>query len=419
MTLGICEVAVLGAGMVGVSVARALCERGVDTVLIDRKSAGQETSYGNAGVINLGSIVPTNNPGLIPALPFYITNRSPAFRYSPKYLGGNLGWFLSFLSHATQKSTARRAIALNSLIVRSTELHDQWLREENKESLLRRKGWLKLFRTVKAFRKAKLEFQILANNGVKFKELGTADLLLLEPVLKPIFEMGVLIPDTRCSVDPSAIVTTYFDKYIGIGGSFQKFEVQNYSRASNCWELIGTTGEVVRAKKVVVALGPWSTDFLMHLGIRLPLVYERGGHREFLTPPGTQQLTRAIHDVEGAYVASPLLGRLRVTCGVEINHRDSRNSPVQLDLAESACQDAMKLHPKRIGSDWFGSRPTLPDCLPALGPTSIPGIWLATGHQHIGFSTGPASGELLAQLITGERANDQTDAFDPRRFKHC
>jgi D-amino-acid dehydrogenase len=121
------DVVVLGAGIVGVSTAIAARERGLSVILVDRREVGSETSYGNAGVLSSGSILPLNKPSLWNALPSYITNRHAALRWDLAWTIRNLGWVARFLANATPSQTRPRATALHGLIGASLKLHRDWI----------------------------------------------------------------------------------------------------------------------------------------------------------------------------------------------------------------------------------------------------------------------------------------------------
>jgi D-amino-acid dehydrogenase len=110
------DVIVLGAGIVGVSAAYAARQRGLSVILIDRREPGSETSYGNAGVLSSGSILPLNKPSLWKALPTYLTNRNAALRWDPAWAFKNIDWVVRFLANATAAQTRPRATALHGLI---------------------------------------------------------------------------------------------------------------------------------------------------------------------------------------------------------------------------------------------------------------------------------------------------------------
>src|SRR5947209_19803309 len=106
------DVVVLGAGIVGVSAAYAVRQRGLSVVLVDRREPGSETSYGNAGIISSGSITPLNNPALWKALPKYLTNRHAALRWNPVWAVQNAGWVARFLVDSTAPRFSPLATAL-------------------------------------------------------------------------------------------------------------------------------------------------------------------------------------------------------------------------------------------------------------------------------------------------------------------
>ena len=103
------DVAVLGAGMVGVSAGLAARQRGLSVVIVDRREPGSETSYGNAGIISSGSILPLNTPSLLKNLPKYLTNAHPALRWNIAWALANAGWVMRFLAAATPSQTRPRA----------------------------------------------------------------------------------------------------------------------------------------------------------------------------------------------------------------------------------------------------------------------------------------------------------------------
>src|SRR5437763_12536456 len=110
------DVIVLGAGIVGVSAAYAVGQRGLSVILVDRREPGSETSYGNAGIISSGSISPLNNPSLWKALPKYLTNRHAALRWNPVWAIQNAGWVARFLADSAAPRFRPRAAALHGLI---------------------------------------------------------------------------------------------------------------------------------------------------------------------------------------------------------------------------------------------------------------------------------------------------------------
>jgi D-amino-acid dehydrogenase len=165
----------------------------------------------------------------------------------------------------------------------------------------------------------------------------------------------------------------------------------------------------------VVALGPWSKDLLQPLGYHVPMAFERGYHQEFKPNPA-RALRRPIHDADGGFVMTPMEQGIRVTSGVELTARDAPSSFAQLDAVVPLARGVVGFG-DAVGEPWRGARPTLPDSLPMIGPAPRhSGLWLAFGHQHIGFTTGPATGAAIAAMIGGKPPPFDAAPFSPGRY---
>jgi len=406
---------VIGAGIVGVCCALALQRRGWQVTLIDRREPGQETSDGNAGVIGTGSIFPINNPGLWHALPAMLKNTHPALRFDPAYVLASLPWFCRFLSHATPASTRRRAAALQTLIGAAAESHLPLLKEAGIMHRLRDNGWLKVFRNESSFLNTQRERDLLRDFGVQFEVLDAGAVQALEPNLNPIFCRALFYPQSYSVDNPGRVVTAYADLFAARGGRIIKQHVAAITARTQGYSLATDQG-VLDAHNVVVALGPWSGDLLKPLGYHFPLGFERGYNQHFLAEPGALP-SRPVHDADGAYVMTPTDQGLRVLSGVELKARDAPSTPRQLEQILPALHQAVRLAGPADAEVWRGARPSLPDELPVLGAAPRhPGLWLAFGHQHIGFSTGAISGKIMASLMSAEPLEFDLLPFQAQRF---
>jgi len=406
---------VLGAGMVGVSCALALQKRGYAVTLVDRREPGRETSYGNAGVISRSSIMPLNNPGLWANLPRYLGNRHAAVRYRLGHLAARPGWIISFLNEARPVRLAARVAALESLIAPALPLHKRLMTEAGIAWRLRDTGFLELWRSEKGRAAASARQAFLADHGVRTDALDRQGLSALEPSLNPIFSTALLHQDSA-SVDwPGAVVAAYAALFAARGGTVLCDEVSSVARVGERWRAAGRAAQH-EADILVVALGPWSADLLRPLGLKVPLGAERGYHRHY-KPVSGRFLDRPIYDVEASYMLAPMELGLRLTSGVELAHRDAPDDHAQIEQVLPRAREAFPLGEPIDDTTWRGSRPTLPDSLPMIGPAPRhPGLWLAFGNQHIGFSTGPVTGEILAALVNGEAPPADPHPFRPERY---
>jgi len=411
------HVVVLGAGMVGTACALALRLRGLSVTVLDPLGPGAATSHGNAGVLARSSLMPFNHPGLWRQLPGLLRGRNPGFRYHLPWLMGQWRWGLAFLRHARFAVFEETAAALDALIRRSATLHRHWMAQTGIAHRRRDDGWLFLYRSASAFASGAFGRETLARFGVATRVLDAAALHALEPHLKPMFPRALWVQDASAVDDPGEVVRRYAAWLQALGGAVRTAEATGLQRRSAGWTVHTRSGGALDADHVVVALGPWSRDFLRdQFGLQLPMAFERGQHRHFQPAAGTT-LNRPVYETAGGYVLAPMARGLRLTTGVELNAQHAPPPTAPLEAAERSAREAMPLGERTADPDWLGSRPTLPDCRPMIG--ECPGhaaLWLALGHQHIGFSTGPGTGELLAQLMLGEPPAIDPYPFRPQRF---
>jgi D-amino-acid dehydrogenase len=408
------DVAVLGAGIVGVSAGIAARQRGLSVVVIDRREPGSETSYGNAGIISSGSILPLNRPSLWSALPSYLGNSSAALRWDPIWVMRNLDWVARFLGNAAMPSRTRpRAAALHGLIGASLKLHRDWIVKAGAGNRIRETGWLKAWRN-EATESARQEQAFLAEFGIRSDLLDRQAISALEPNILPVYKTGLLHSQTASVDSPGAVTKAYARMLAGNGGEVRQSDIKSIEARDNGWRVVLGDGEI-SARHVVVALGPWSADILRPLGYRVPLAVERGYHQEFAPNPA-RSLQRPIHDADGGFLMTPMENGIRVTSGVELTDRDAPSSLAQLDMVVPLARGVVEFG-SAVAEPWRGARPTLPDSLPMIGKAPRhQGLWLAFGNQHIGFTTGPATGSAVAAMIAGETPSFDVAAFSPGRY---
>src|SRR6266567_4423065 len=287
------DVIVLGAGIVGVSVAIAARQRGLSVILVDRREPGSETSYGNAGILSSGSILPLNQPSLWNALPTYMSNRHAALRWDPAWAIRNVDWLVRFLANATPSRIKPRATALHGLIGASLKLHREWIVKADAAQRIRETGWLKAWRS-DAIAAAREEQAFLADYGIASQLLDRQAISGLEPDIVPVYKVGLLHTQTASVDSPGAVVKAYARMFAGAGGEIRQSDIRAIVPDGESWRVV-LADVGISARHIVVALGPWSADLLRPLGYRIPLAFERGYHREFKPNPA-RSLQRPIHD---------------------------------------------------------------------------------------------------------------------------
>ncbi|MEN9995723.1 MAG: D-amino acid dehydrogenase small subunit [Pseudomonadota bacterium] len=418
------QVTVLGAGMVGVSCALALQAKGWQVTLVDKRGPGEETSAGNAGVLSRSSLLPFNRPGLWQTLPRMLLKPGPSLQVRPSALA-HWRFMWRFLWHARRQSFAATTVALDGLIQLSAQTHKTWLAQTAQQHRLRENGWLWLFQNEAAWAGSVFSREVLQEFSVATAVLRGAEIQSLEPHLSSQFQHALWIQDAASVDNPAAVVKAYADQFLKLGGVFRHSDVRALQQQPQGWQWQDASGSPHWTPNLVLAMGPWSESLLeasqLPSQFKAHMAFERGYHRHF-KPVGGVHLQRPVYDTAGAYVLSPMVNAqgepvFRMTTGVELAGRDAAPNTAQLEAAENAVRRAIPLKEAVAGSDWMGSRPTTPDSRPVIGEMpQCPGLWLAFGHQHIGFSTGPGTGVLLAELMAGESTSIHSAPFSPTRF---
>lgn len=418
------QVAVLGAGMVGVSCALALQAKGWQVTLVDKRAPGEETSAGNAGVLSRSSLLPFNRPGLWQSLPRMLFKPGPGLHVRLSALA-HFDFVWRFLWHARRQSFDISTVALDGLIQLSAQTHKTWLAQTGVQHRLRENGWLWLFQSEAAWASSTFSRDVLQDFSVAAEVLRGAEIQSLEPHLSSQFTHALWIKDAASVDNPGAVVKAYAEEFVKLGGVIQQAEVRALQQQSNAWQWQDSSGTPHWTANVVLAMGPWSESLLKDSQLpsefKAHMAFERGYHRHFKPVDGVT-LQRPVYDTAGGYVMSPMVNakgepEFRLTTGVELAGRDAAPNFAQLEAAENAVRRVLPLKEAVSGSDWLGARPSTPDSRPVIGEMpQCPGLWLAFGHQHIGFSTGPGTGVLLAELMAGENTSINPEAFSPTRF---
>lgn len=406
---------VLGAGMVGVSAAVHLAKRGLSVALVDRRAPGEETSYGNAGIIEGNTYFPYPFPTAISALLKIAFKQAPEANYHLSYLPKLAPWLFAYLRHSTADAMLDFAQTMRPLFAASIAEHETLMREAGSERYLRTNGWLKIYRTTAAFDAAKPDLDAIAAAGLAFEPLDLNGSLALEPGLSPVFERSIFWPQAASVSNPLAVTRSYAELFKSLGGVSLSGDARTLHRSDGRWR-VDTSEGPVDAATAVVALGPWAQDVLEPLNINLPLEVKRGYHLHF-GAEGNKGLNRPVLDAEVGYAVVPMEQGLRLTTGAEFASRNAKPTPVQFDRVLPKARALFPLGKPLESEPWMGRRPCFPDSKPVIGPApGQPGLWLDYGHAHWGLTLGPVSGRLLAEMITGEVPFTDPAPYSAARF---
>jgi len=284
------------------------------------------------------------------------------------------------------------------------------------EALIGSKGYLTLFRTEKELHKTFSKADRRAEFGVSHRKLSGADLAREEPALHASFAGAVHWTDPETIRSPGDLVLAYARLFTERGGDLLLGDAASLQHPqAGEWQIKAADGSTISAAEVVVALGPWSAILTKRFGYAPPMFFKRGYHMHYAAQPG-HELRHWMIDAEMGFVLCPMKDGIRLTTGAELALIDTPPTPRQLEAAEKVAQRDFPVGARVDAAPWMGTRPCMPDMKPVIGAVpSTPGMWCAFGHGHQGFTLGPATGELLAALMTGRKPRIDMAPFAPGR----
>ena len=408
------EVLVLGAGMVGVCTALHLVQRGHSVTLVDRREPGRETSYGNAGIIQREAVEPYAFPREWSALARALLRRGAEVSYHLGALPALAAPLARYWRHSSPAQHALIARSHERLIARCLDEHRAFIHAADARDLVREEGYRAVFREPASWRRAAAEARRLGEAaGLRLAVLDGEQLAAAEPALKRRLAGAVHWLDPWTVNDPGELVTRYAALLRERGARVLHGDARTLRPQQGRWCVRTTAGDI-DGSDAVLALGPWSDGVLRGLGYRYPLFVKRGYHRHYR---GGAAPRLPLLDADRGLVIVPMRQGVRVTTGAELARLEAPATPVQLGRAWRLANELLDLPEPVEPEPWLGARPCTPDMLPVIGAApQHPGLWFNFGHAHQGFTLGPVSGRLLAELLSGEQPVVPAEPYSPRRF---
>ncbi|MBX2883636.1 MAG: FAD-binding oxidoreductase [Granulosicoccus sp.] len=410
------RVAVIGAGIVGVSTAIWLQRKGHDVVLIDREGPAAGTSYGNAGVLAACSVVPVTVPGLIGKVPkMLLDGDSPLFlRWT--YLLRLMPWLRQYLKHCNPEDVRRIAKALTPILSDTLAQHQALAQDTPAAEFIRPTDYYFVYENRSIFEAEALSWGIRRECGYEWEELDTDELIARDPGFAGGSSgFAVSVGKHGFITDPGRYVKTLAEYFLQQGGNIFVGSVDDLQGHQGWVSGVVTDNGVVECERAVVATGVWSEALTRKLGVRVPMEAERGYHVEFYGADRLPQHPSMI--ASGKFVATPMTGRLRCAGIVEFGGLKALASRKPLDLLRRQVHAVFPGITYDRTEEWLGHRPAPVDSIPLIGELGeLSGVYAGFGHQHVGLTGGAKTGRILADLISGHDPGLDMTPYRPDRF---
>lgn len=408
------DVAVVGAGIIGLACAFRLTREGKRVLLLDRAAPGQGASFGNAGHIATEQVFPLASPEVVRGALRYLLDAESPLRIRPAYLAPILPWLLRFAWASRRLAFDRGTAALSSLQSTAAADLSALLSDAGAAHLMHMDGHLVLVESSSSVAAAQKEMSALAKFGIEANWISPPQVRELAPDLTVSVEGGLKFSGTGHVDDPHTVCQALFAAFLATGGKFVQSEVTDIA-GSGDFTVMTSGGASHQAENVVLSCGAWSKALSSRVGYRLPLDTERGYH---ITLGGfAPRFNIPIASYDRKVIMTAMSCGLRMTGTVEFGGLRLPPDARRFELLKRHMNALMGNASMENISTWMGFRPSLPDHLPVLG--RVPDgrkLFMAFGHQHLGLTLSGVTARIIAAQIMGRDAGVDLRPFAANRF---
>ncbi|NQV98488.1 MAG: FAD-binding oxidoreductase [Rhodospirillales bacterium] len=407
-------IAIIGAGIVGVSCALHLVRLGKRVMLIDRAGPAEGTSHGNAGVLACCSVVPVTTPGILRRAPkMLFSSDGPLFmkwRYFPKLLK----FLVPYLKASKAETVDHVARHLTPLVADSVDEHFNLSEGSPARKWLNRSPYMFVYADRAAYEADSFTWDLRKKNGFKWQVLEGDAIRKREPSVASHYGCAVILEDHGFVSNPGQYVKDLAATAVAEGVELRITGVNAIVQNPQGVTLKTEDGEI-EAGAVVIATGAWSASLAKAHGANVPLESERGYHVVLAEP--SMQPTMPVMDAKGKFVATPMADGLRVAGVVEFGGLDAPPSQAPFDLLLRGISNLIPNFTYKSKVTWMGHRPATADSLPVIGRSPVSkNVYFGYGHHHIGLTAGPKTGRLLAEMVAGLQPNIDLHAYRADRY---
>ena len=408
-------VVVIGAGVIGLSVALAAQARGLAVTVVDRIGPAAGASAGNAGAFAFTDILPLASPGILKKAPKWLLDPLGPLTVPPGYALQIAPWMYRFWRACAPSRVEASTTAQTALMDLSKAELEPFLTATGTLSMLEKRGNLQVYEGEGELRASLPGWQARARHGIEFHHMTAAEMAGLQPGLAPRFTHGTFTPGWYSIADPELYTLALAQDLRAKGGQILQAEVTALTPSDTGVTLTLAGAAPLTADQVVLAAGAFSHRLARTLGEKIPLETERGYNTTL--PPTAFDLRCQITFGGHGFVITRLSTGIRVGGAVELG---GLTLPPNYKRSEAMLKKAQAFLPglnPQGGVQWMGFRPSLPDSLPAIGPArATPRVTYAFGHGHLGLTQSPGTARLVADLLTGRAPVIPLAPFSPQRF---
>lgn len=409
------DIIVIGAGVIGLSIAVNLQGTGRSVTVVDRKGIAAEASRGNAGAFAFSDIVPLATPGVMRRAPKWLLDPLGPLSIPPAYALKIAPWMIRFWRSSWRDKFTASLKAQADLMQLSQSALERQIKTLASEHLILREGQLQLFEGEAKFRASLPGWDLRKQHGVEFDLLENASMIAeLQPGINPHFTHAGFTPNWMNCCDPLSWTEHIASQFVARGDIIETVDIKSLSQ-SDGQVLLATPDGVLKAKQVIVASGAWSHHLAQTLGDKIPLETERGYNTTL--PNGAFDLKTHLTFGDHGFVVSKIGAGIRVGGAVELAGLKIAPNYKRADILLQKAVHFLPGLKTEGGKQWMGFRPSMPDSLPVIGRSpKAHNVIYAFGHGHLGLTQAAGTAELVTTLVHDMTPIISLKPFSANRF---
>ena len=407
------KIAIVGAGIVGISSGIYLAKRGCDVTLIDKDFKGKPASYGNASWLSSPSITPVLMPGMVKKIPKLLFSKDgPLFLRFPGFIK-IIPFLLKYLTYANKNKVEHISKNLAYLLKDSVNEHKQLAEGTNATKWIEDSPFLFIYKNKNDFINDEYTWSLRKKHGFKLIEVEQEELRSLVPGLSSEYKFAIKIDNLGYISNSQNYLDDLLDGFKSLGGKLIQDEVLDISEKEDLVQVVGREKSVL-VEDIIISSGVYSDKFAKKFGVKVPIQSERGYHLEL-----HETDIKLKYPIMNGYLKLAITPRptgIRFAGLVEFGSLNSNPNPKAFELLMRNAKSmfpGIKFNNKQ---EWSGHRPSTVDSLPVIGSSSVnKKIHFGYGHHHIGLTGGPKTGKILSKIILRDNEKLDIEDFKPSR----
>lgn len=412
------DILIIGGSSIGLNCAYYLLKSGRKVTILEAHEIAKGNASSNAGQIVPSHIIPLAAPGVASsALKWMLDEKTSPFGMAMRLDGEYIRWLIQFARSCTEANLKRGIPAMKNLGQLSAANFQKIIKEENIACHYGQTGMITLFKDAKTFSAGVHEAELLQTHGIDVQVLDKIALHALEPSLQHDV-MGGTHCTRDCFVNPALFLKSLSERVRALGAEiFEHTPVTGFEIQNKKITKVKTAEKIFEAEHIILASGVWTPQLARDLNLRIPVQPARGYS---LTIDSIHPMPQHAFTLGDRHVAvTPFGNLLRVTGRLEVGHYDRTPNPKWIGRLENFLREYFVLDEKiNIVETWAGLRPVTPDGIPIIGKSPLhSNLIVATGHAMVGLTLGPATGQIVTELVNEKETAIDISPFSVNRFQ--